>query len=240
MDLTLISIVVGLGLTELLLNFHRLVRERRHVTWDALPLAWALVLLVAVVNYWWGIRRVMAAASGWTSGDFIVAMISPIFLYLSCAAALPRAEPGERLDMKAAYAQERTAFLWFILGYSAGNWILDFSGLAGPQPATVMIVRIPATAAVVVALLARSRRWDWLPVVVFGSALVIRLVTQIALGERTSGRGRGRACRRVQNPKADLSVEASAKAEAGMAQMSERYRETGSELYVGAGGREHD
>ena len=44
----------------------------------------------------------------------------------------------------------------------------------------------------------------------------------------------------VQNPKADLSVEASAKAEAGMAQMSERYRETGSELYVGAGGREHD
>ena len=29
-------------------------------------------------------------------------------------------------------------------------------------------------------------------------------------------------------------------AEAGMAEMSERVREIGSELYVGAGGREHD
>jgi phosphomethylpyrimidine synthase len=29
-------------------------------------------------------------------------------------------------------------------------------------------------------------------------------------------------------------------AEAGMAEMSERFREEGSELYVGAGGREHD
>ena len=31
-----------------------------------------------------------------------------------------------------------------------------------------------------------------------------------------------------------------ADAEAGMAAMSEKYRETGSELYIGAGGREHD
>ena len=29
-------------------------------------------------------------------------------------------------------------------------------------------------------------------------------------------------------------------AEAGMAEMSERYREGGNELYVGAGGQEHD
>ena len=29
-------------------------------------------------------------------------------------------------------------------------------------------------------------------------------------------------------------------AEAGMAAMSEKYRDEGSELYIGAGGREHD
>jgi hypothetical protein len=32
MDLTLISIVTGLGLTELLLTFYRLVRDRRRLT----------------------------------------------------------------------------------------------------------------------------------------------------------------------------------------------------------------
>ena len=36
------------------------------------------------------------------------------------------------------------------------------------------------------------------------------------------------------------SALASEEAEAGMAEMSERYREGGNELYIGAGGREHD
>jgi phosphomethylpyrimidine synthase len=35
-------------------------------------------------------------------------------------------------------------------------------------------------------------------------------------------------------------AEALAKAEAGMAEMSKVFKETGSELYMGAGGREHD
>jgi phosphomethylpyrimidine synthase len=42
------------------------------------------------------------------------------------------------------------------------------------------------------------------------------------------------------NADAALSAEASAKAVAGMADMSRVFRETGSELYVGAGGHEHD
>ena len=65
MDLTLVSIVVGLGLTELLLTFYQLFRARRRVEWDVLPLAWAALLLIVVVNYWWGIRAIMAHASGW-------------------------------------------------------------------------------------------------------------------------------------------------------------------------------
>jgi phosphomethylpyrimidine synthase len=39
---------------------------------------------------------------------------------------------------------------------------------------------------------------------------------------------------------ADLSAEALAKAEEGMAEMSKVYDETGREWYMGAGDREHD
>jgi phosphomethylpyrimidine synthase len=39
---------------------------------------------------------------------------------------------------------------------------------------------------------------------------------------------------------ADLSAEALAKAEEGMAEMSKVYDATGRELYMGAGDREHD
>ena len=180
MDLTLISIVVGLGLTELLLTFHQLVRARRRVTWDALPLAWALLILIAAVNFWWGIRALMSHAGGWLTATFMLAMISPVFLFLACAAALPRVEPGERLDMKAAYAEERTAFLLFFFGYQCGNWILDFAVRGGPPPVIVAVSRTVGGVALIVALLARSRRWDWAALAVLAAAYASRLVTQLA------------------------------------------------------------
>ena len=179
MDLTLISIVVGLGLTELLLTFYRLVQARRRVAWDALPLAWALLILVAVVNYWWGIRAVMAGASGWTAGEFMLAMLSPIFIFLACAAALPKVEGAERIDMRAAYAEERTAFLLFFLAYGLGNWVIDFSGLTPGSGRVVVIYRSIVSLALVVALVARSRRWDWAALAVIAGAYALRLVTQL-------------------------------------------------------------
>src|SRR4051794_18283388 len=125
MDLTLISIVVGLGLTELLLTFSQLVRVRSRIKWDALPLSWAVLILIAVVNYWWGIRAEMTNANDWTTGAFMLAMISPVSIFLACAAALPRLEQSAQLDMRASYAEDRTAFMVFFLAYQAGNWILD-------------------------------------------------------------------------------------------------------------------
>jgi hypothetical protein len=180
MDLTLISIVVGLGLTELLLTFYRLVQARRRVTWDALPLAWALLILVAVVNFWWGIRAIMAGASGWTTGEFMLAMLSPIFIFLACAAALPKVDSGDSLDMKAAYADERTAFLLFFLAYQGSNWVIDLSGLTGmPLAPVVYIHRTIVCVALIAALIARSRRWDWAALAVIAGAYALRLVTQL-------------------------------------------------------------
>ena len=156
------------------------MRDRRRVAWDALPLAWALLILIAVVNFWWGIRSVMAGASGWTTGDFMPSMISPIFLFLACAAALPKIVPGERTDMKALYAEERTTFLLLFLGYQAGNWVIDASGLAGITPLVVLIHRTAVCVALVIALVGRSRRWDWAAVAMVAAACALRLVTQLA------------------------------------------------------------
>jgi hypothetical protein len=183
MDLTLISIVAGLGLTELLLTFYRLVRDRRRVIWDPLPLAWALLILIAVVNFWWGIRAIMARASGWTTGDFMLSMIAPIFLFLACAAALPsvNGNQGEKTDMKALYARERLPFLIFLLGYQMVNWVLDASGLTGGWPPLVVLIhRTSVCVGVIVALIGRSRRLDWVGVAIVALAYGLRLFTQLA------------------------------------------------------------
>jgi hypothetical protein len=122
----------------------------------------------------------MAGASGWTTGDFMLAMISPVFIFLACAAALPKAEAAGPIDMKAAYAEERTAFLLFFLAYGLGNWVIDFSGLTPGSPPVVFVYRTVVSLALVAALIARSRRWDWAALVVVAGAYALRLVTQLA------------------------------------------------------------
>ena len=49
-SITLNSIIVGLGLAELLLNLHRLIHARDRVRWDPLPVLWTIVLLM-LLNY---------------------------------------------------------------------------------------------------------------------------------------------------------------------------------------------
>jgi hypothetical protein len=178
MDLTLITIVVGFGLTELLLRFERLFSARRRVSWDALPLIWAVLILIAVVNYWWGIRAFLAHANGWPTGLFMSVMIAPIFLYLACAAALPRIEAAAAMNMKAVYAEERTAFLFFFLAYECGLWLLPVIGLGAPN-LIVVIHRTAVTVALSGALALRSRRWDWIAAAIVAAAYVLRLITQI-------------------------------------------------------------
>jgi hypothetical protein len=57
----LLSIILGLGLTQLLTAVGRLIRHRDRVRLDWLPLLWAAVLLVVYVQTWWamfGLRNV--------------------------------------------------------------------------------------------------------------------------------------------------------------------------------------
>ena len=54
-SVALISVIVGLGLTNLLGNLNRLIHARRKVRWDVLQLLWALIALFLVDNYWWGL-----------------------------------------------------------------------------------------------------------------------------------------------------------------------------------------
>jgi hypothetical protein len=43
---TLVSIILGLAVAELLLNLHRLIDARKRVNWDPLPLLWAVIVLL--------------------------------------------------------------------------------------------------------------------------------------------------------------------------------------------------
>jgi hypothetical protein len=110
----LISIVLGLGITQLLTGVGRLVQARTRVAHYWVVTLWIGLLLLIHVQSWWAMFD-MRDHRGWTFGKFLLVLLHPSSLYMMAALALPdvaeaTGEDGRRLDLRAHYhAQAR----WF-------------------------------------------------------------------------------------------------------------------------------
>ncbi len=113
----LISIVLGLGITNLLTGLAVLVRRRGAlVLYWPLPV-WIVTLFLIHVQTWWamfGLREVRV----WNFPAFLTVLMQPVLLFLMSALILPEAGDGsERVDLRAAYFREsRWFFVTLILG----------------------------------------------------------------------------------------------------------------------------
>jgi hypothetical protein len=85
----LLSIIVGLGLTDLAESLRELVRPRRRVNWHWLPLLWAATTFLLAVQIWWNSFSFLTGA---TPAFFIAYLLTFLLLYLACAFALPDPE----------------------------------------------------------------------------------------------------------------------------------------------------
>jgi hypothetical protein len=89
---TLVSIIIGLGLADLLVNLHRLIHDRKRVRWDPLPLLWAGITFLLLFNHWWAIAMNLdGSQDARVVSEFVLLATSSILLFLMCASVLPRA-----------------------------------------------------------------------------------------------------------------------------------------------------
>jgi hypothetical protein len=160
--LVLVSIVVGLGLTDVLMSFHRLLRAGRRVRWDwAAPLAAVLVLLTLVLM-WWGFYP-HEGRGPTTIGAFLPQLVIVILLFLLSAAALPDEVPPEGLDLR-AYYDRNGPYFWGLYAATLA-WLMgaQFVGgaLAGAPLAQVARSNLVefGILAVFVSLAVVRRRW---------------------------------------------------------------------------------
>jgi hypothetical protein len=177
-SITLISIIVGLGLTELFSNLYRLLRERKRVVWDGLPLAWSAFLLLFVLNYWWALVGGLAGSPRFTSvAEFGLLLAPPALLFIACSAALPRFEAGQELDMRSAYQNERRVLFLALAFYQLSIWaaIIVTRGVVWD---TAALIRTTILALILSAFFAKSRRWDWLVVTIVLALVLYRIVIQ--------------------------------------------------------------
>jgi hypothetical protein len=177
--LTLVSIILGIGLTEMFGNLHRLIRNRSRVTWDWLPVVWSAILLLIVVNYWWSIYL---GASGFqqasSAAEFGLILIPPILLFLATASVLPNFDANSEWDMRRYYDEHRKTFIITQILYACSTWIVAVTiGTFGWNAGSV--VRAVNISLMVLLVLLNKRRWDWIGVAFILSTIVYRLTTQV-------------------------------------------------------------
>jgi hypothetical protein len=111
----LISIVLGLGLTNLLMGLARIVQMRARVKVYWPPIIWAFVLLLVHVQMWWtmfGLRTF----GPWTFQAFAVVLMQPVLLFFLSALILPDFDRDEALDLRANYFAQARWFFGMLLG----------------------------------------------------------------------------------------------------------------------------
>ncbi len=130
-SLGLFAVLIGLAVADIANSFHRLMRSRTPVDWDALPLLAALYALCMAVGMWfdlWGVRHFAETRHFF----FYLWMIASMFvLFLIAAAALPD-ELGARVDLGGYYASTRRYFWTLVALFQLAYLVLGlhFIGLA--------------------------------------------------------------------------------------------------------------
>lgn len=116
-SLILVTIIVGLAITDMLVSLHRLLRSRTQVRWHWLPLVAALLVLLTLLQFWWGFYR-LGRVEVWNQyGAFLLLLLQLILMFLLACAALPDDE-RDRLDL-AQYYEHNRRYFWTLFSLVA-------------------------------------------------------------------------------------------------------------------------
>jgi hypothetical protein len=110
----LLSIIIGLGVTQLLTAAGRLIRHRDRVRVDWLPLLWAAVLLIVFVQVWWSMFG-LRTYGDWTFFGFLLIMAQTCTLYMMAALVLPEQVEAAPVDLATHYENQHRWFFGFFL-----------------------------------------------------------------------------------------------------------------------------
>lgn len=110
-----VSLILGLGVADLLQSGYRLVQVHEHVRFDWLSPAWAVVVFLRVTFFFWDFYAFGHHAVWASFPAFLYLLASPVLLFLAACNVLPDALPeaysGEsRLDLRAYYFERPRGF----------------------------------------------------------------------------------------------------------------------------------
>jgi hypothetical protein len=152
----LLSIILGLAITQILQGYRGLLLARGRVTFYAPTMIWTALLLVIAAQAWWSSFG-LVRHQDWTFLQFSAVLLQMVLLYMMCGLVLPDVPRDEAVDLKAHYYRERrplfAAFLLMLAASISKDWILEgrlpsvenlaFHGVFATLSLTGLLVRTP-------------------------------------------------------------------------------------------------
>lgn len=177
--ITLNSIILGLGLTEMFGNLHRLMRNKIEVHWDPLPLAWMATVFMSVLNYWWALYlRLEGSQQARTAAEFGLILAPALLLFLAMASVLPSFGDQDDWDMRRHYATQSRTFVITFAAYELSTLASSLViGKLGPNYPT--LARLIIVGALVPTSLTNARRWHWAAVLTIMLLTFLRLTSEV-------------------------------------------------------------
>jgi hypothetical protein len=176
-----VTIVLALGLSDLLISFHRLMRQGKNVRWSGLPLAAALFVLLALLTEFFSMWALVAVNRVSFVG-LVFHLLPTFFIFLAASAALPDEVGDGPFDLDTFYFSQRRYFYVTLSLSFLGDAPRALEGVPFNLRAILNIVAPSATVAAILLILAFSgRRWlHWLGLgIVF--ALILMYVPQMVI-----------------------------------------------------------
>jgi hypothetical protein len=153
----LLSIILGLAITQILMGYRGLLLARGRVSFYAPTIEWSALLLVIAAQEWWASFG-LSYHRGWTFLQFSVVLLQTVLLYMMAGLVLPDIPTDQPVDLKAHYYREQRPFYLTFLILLTVSVSKDFI-LQGrlPEPANLAFHGVFASLSLLALLIRKPR-----------------------------------------------------------------------------------
>lgn len=132
----LVSIVLGLGITQLLTGFGRWLEQRDTFRAYPVAIAWAAFLLLVHVQTWWTMFG-MSVQDDWNFLQFTVVLFQPILLFLLAVIVFPGPQ-ARSSDLRQNFHEQRRWFFGLLMAVLLASLLKDVMRGELPEPVNLL------------------------------------------------------------------------------------------------------
>jgi hypothetical protein len=124
--LVLFSIVLGLGLTQLLASIQLLTHPATKTKWHWLPIYWTVSVFTSLIFWWWIMFFFESLDPLPNFFGVVLILLGPVLLYLLATSVLPAVRPGDTVDLLGFYRSNSRRLFRLAAWYTVVLWAQPF------------------------------------------------------------------------------------------------------------------